>query len=95
MRKVLSILIFSAVAGFLAGCMGAGEQPQPAARAPQADPVLAGVVSGPTGTALTQEDRLVAGKAQYQSIVEGKRRYWRGKAGSFGYIVPGPMSAGV
>jgi len=30
-----------------------------------------------------------------QSVVDGKRRSWRGKAGSFGYIVPGPVSAGV
>jgi surface antigen len=94
-RKLLSTLIFPAIAVGLAGCMGAGEQPQPAAPAPKANPVLAGVVSGPTGTALTQEDRLTAGRAQYQSIVEGKRRSWRGKAGSFGYIVPGPVSAGI
>ncbi|MCC2098168.1 MAG: hypothetical protein KDJ29_14830 [Hyphomicrobiales bacterium] len=75
--------------------MGSGEASRPAANAPRVDPVLAGVVAGPMGTALTQEDRLIAGKAQYQAIVDGKRRSWRGKAGSFGYIEPGPVASGI
>ena len=70
-RKFLSLLVVCTLSAAVAACMGSGEASRPAANAPRVDPVLAGVVAGPMGTALTQEDRLIAGKAQYQAIVDG------------------------
>jgi surface antigen len=80
--------------GTLAACNGSGNAPEPAARAP-ADPFATGVVMGPLGKSLTEADRKTAGKAQYTAISTRKRLSWRGKGGSFGYIVPGAVSGGA
>ena len=95
MRGVLSFLVLLPLVGVLAGCGGAGNEAlSPAAKAP-ADPYVRGAVAGPVGRQLTEQDRLIAGKAQFSAVSEGKRKSWRGKAGSFGYIEPGAISSGV
>ena len=82
------------VAAALSACGGAENAPKPNATAPTADPYAAGVVMGPVGKDLTEADRAVAGKAQYNAISNGKRLSWRGKGGSFGFITPGAQTGG-
>lgn len=80
----------------LAGCTAnTSSPPQPAATAPQPDPILAGVVAGPIGQQLSPGDREIAGKAQLAAIVDGQRRSWKGKGGTFGFIAPSPVSSGL
>lgn len=100
MSKLLPALLSLSLAVSLsipvAGC-GGGEQPKPVAQpaAPRPDPVLAGVVVTPIAGALTPGDRIIAGKAQYNAVVEGKQRSWKGKGGTFGFISPGPARSGA
>lgn len=96
MQKIGMALLFVPLAVLVAGCNGPGSSAPVAATppAPRADPVLAGAVTGPAGQGLTAGDREIAGKAQFAAIVDGQRRSWRGKGGTFGYISPGPVAAG-
>ncbi len=73
----------------LAGCGGVGRSPTPVV---QTNPFLAGAVLGAAGKGLSDRDRKIAGKAQYDAISEGKRLSWKGADGSFGFILPGPVS---
>jgi surface antigen len=80
----------------VAALPGAGAPP-PAAGAPAepAAPViptgaaLGGVLGGPVGASLTDDDRAAAWKAQVAALSSGQRRSWRGDHGVFGYVAPG------
>lgn len=92
--KSILLLFLLPLAGIVSGC-GPESNPPVATAKPPADPYVRGVVTGPVGQQLTPDDRRTAGKAQYTAISEGKRKSWRGKAGTFGFIEPGAVGNGV
>jgi surface antigen len=50
---------------------------------------LGGVLGGPVGASLTDEDRQAAWEAQVAALDSGQRRSWRGAHGVFGFVEPG------
>ena len=50
---------------------------------------LGGVLGGPIGTSLTDDDRQAAWDAQVAALDSGQKRSWRGTRGVFGFIEPG------
>ena len=52
-------------------------------------PRLAGVLGGPVGASLTDDDRAAAWNAQVAALDTGQRRSWRGAHGVFGFVEPG------
>ena len=50
---------------------------------------LGGVLGGPVGASLTDDDRAAAWNAQIAALNSGQRRSWRGAHGVFGFIEPG------
>jgi surface antigen len=75
------------------GSVGA---PAPAAAPPElpAPPIptgaaLGGVLGGPVGASLTDEDRAAAWNAQVAALDSGQKRSWRGAHGVFGFVEPG------
>ena len=50
---------------------------------------LGGVLGGPVGASLTDDDRAAAWNAQVAALNSGQRRSWRGAHGVFGFVEPG------
>jgi surface antigen len=83
----------------LAGCSspgsGGGSPPvaalptQPAAPAIPTGSALGGVLGGPLGATLTDDDRQAAWDAQIAALDSGQRRSWRGSHGVFGFVEAG------
>lgn len=44
--------------------------------------------AGPTGAALSQNDRRAAGEAQLQAVESGAPKSWRGRDGAYGIVEP-------
>ena len=103
MRPTVLMIALASIG--LAGCQSVGSgggSPPPAAGAP-AQPVapaiptgaaLGGVLGGPVGASLTDDDRAAAWNAQVAALNSGQRRSWRGDHGVFGFIEPGAATGG-
>jgi len=50
---------------------------------------LGGVLGGPVGASLTDDDRQAAWQAQVGALDSGQKRSWRGDHGVFGFVEPG------
>ena len=50
---------------------------------------LGGVLGGPVGASLTDDDRQAAWQAQVGALDSGQKRSWRGAKGVFGFVEPG------
>ena len=55
-------------------------------------PALGGVLGGPVGASLTDDDRRAAWGAQVGALDSGQKRSWRGAKGVFGFVEPGAAS---
>jgi surface antigen len=80
-----------------AGSIGSSVAPAPAgipAPAVPAGTALGGVLGGPLGASLTDDDRAAAWNAQIAALDSGQRRSWRGAHGVFGFVEPGAATAG-
>jgi surface antigen len=53
---------------------------------------LGGVLGGPIGASLTEDDRGAAWQAQVGALDSGQKRSWRGAKGAFGFVEPGAAS---
>jgi surface antigen len=53
---------------------------------------LGGVLGGPIGASLTDDDRGAAWQAQVGALDSGQKRSWRGAKGVFGFVAPGAAS---
>jgi len=53
---------------------------------------LGGVLGGPLGVSLTDDDRQAAWQAQVGALDSGQKRSWRGAKGVFGFVEPGSAS---
>jgi surface antigen len=53
---------------------------------------LGGVLAGPVGSSLTDDDRQAAWQAQVGALDSGQKRSWRGAKGVFGFVEPGAAS---
>jgi surface antigen len=53
---------------------------------------LGGVLGGPIGASLTEDDRGAAWQAQVGALDSGQKRSWRGAKGVFGFVEPGAAS---
>jgi surface antigen len=53
---------------------------------------LGGVLGGPVGASLTDDDRQAAWGAQVGALDSGQKRSWRGAKGVFGFVEPGAAS---
>jgi surface antigen len=54
---------------------------------------LGGVLSGPVGASLAEDDRQAAWNAQVAALDSGQKRSWRGAQGVFGFIEPGAATS--
>jgi surface antigen len=54
---------------------------------------LGGVLGGPVGASLTDDDRQAAWHAQVGALDSGQKRSWRGDRGVFGFVEPGTTTA--
>src|SRR5271167_3946845 len=98
MRRTLIFMISIGSLG-LVGCSGVGSgggspsvaapPAQPAAPAIPTGAALGGVLGGPLGASLTDDDRQAAWEAQIAALDSGQRRSWRGSHGVFGFVEPG------
>ncbi len=61
---------------------------------PAGPPPPAGVIAGPLGAQLSEADRQTAFDAQVDAVENGKRKSWKGKSGSFGFIETGADNGG-
>lgn len=50
---------------------------------------LGGVLGGPIGASLNDDDRQAAWQAQVGALDSGQKRSWRGDHGVFGFVEPG------
>jgi surface antigen len=104
MRPTLLMIALAPLA--LSGCQSVGSgaaPPAPAAAALPAEPpapaiqtgsALGGVLGGPVGASLTDDDRAAAWNAQIAALNSGQRRSWRGAQGVFGLVEPGQTAGG-
>ena len=76
-------------AGSLAAPAPAVAAGEPAAPAIPTGAALGGVLGGPVGASLTDDDRAAAWNAQIAALDTGQRRSWRGARGVFGFVEPG------
>jgi surface antigen len=53
---------------------------------------LGGVLGGPVGASLSDDDRQAAWNAQVAALDSNQKRSWRGPHGVFGFIEPGAAS---
>jgi surface antigen len=53
---------------------------------------LGGILGGPIGASLTDDDREAAWQAQVGALDSGQKRSWRGAKGIFGFVEPGAAS---
>ncbi len=98
MRRTL-ILIAALASPGLVGCSSAGSGGgSPTVAAPPTQPpapaiptgvALGGVLAGPLGASLTDDDREAGWEAQIAALNSGQRRSWRGSHGVFGFVEPG------
>jgi surface antigen len=98
MQRTLIFMVFLGSLG-LDGCssVGSGGGPptvaippaQPAAPAIPTGAALGGVLGGPLGASLTDDDRQAAWEAQLAALDSGQRRSWRGSHGVFGFVEAG------
>jgi len=98
MRRTLIVMISLGSLG-LVGCSSAGPgggppsvaaaATQPAAPTIPIGEALGGVLGGPVGASLTDDDRQAAWEAQTAALNSGQRRSWRGSHGVFGLVEPG------
>ena len=98
MRRTLIFIVMLTSLG-LGGCSGVGSGGgSPSVAAPPTQPVaatvptgaaLGGVLGGPIGAALTDEDRQAAWEAEVAALDSGQRRSWRGSHGVFGFVEAG------
>jgi surface antigen len=99
MQRTLLVIMALGSLG-LAGCssVGSGAAPPTVAAAAPAEPdapaiptgaALGGVLGGPVGASLNDENRQTAWEAQIAALDSGQRRSWRGSHGVFGYVEPG------
>jgi len=75
-----------------AGAAASSVAPTPAETAAPAIPTgaaLGGVLGGPVGASLTDDDRAAAWSAQTAALDSGQRRSWRSAHGVFGFVEPG------
>ena len=73
----------------------AGAAPAPAGIPAPAIPTgaaLGGVLGGPIGASLSDDDRQAAWQAQVGALDSGQKRSWRGAKGVFGFVEPGATS---
>ena len=68
---------------------GASAPPETPAPAIPTGAALGGVLGGPVGASLTDDDRAAAWNAQIAALNSGRRRSWRGDHGVFGLVEPG------
>jgi surface antigen len=74
--------------------LAAGAPAQPATPAIPTGAALGGVLGGPVGASLTDDDRRAAWNAQVAALNSGQRRSWRGAHGVFGFVEPGAETGG-
>jgi surface antigen len=72
----------------------AGTPAQPATPAIPTGAALGGVLGGPVGASLTDDDRRAAWNAQVEALGSSQRRSWRGAHGVFGFVAPGAATGG-
>jgi surface antigen len=70
----------------------AGASAQPAQPIVPTGAALGGVLGGPVGASLSDDDRAAAWNAQTAALDSGQRRSWRGAHGVFGFVEPGAAS---
>jgi surface antigen len=75
--------------GSLAAPAPAVTAAEPAAPAIPTGAALGGLLGGPVGASLTDDDRAAAWSAQVAALDAGQRRSWRGAHGVFGFVEPG------
>jgi surface antigen len=78
-----------------AGAAASAVAPAPAGIPAPAIPTgaaLGGVLGGPIGASLTDDDREAAWQAQVGALDSGQKRSWRGAKGVFGFVEPGAAS---
>ena len=88
-------LLISALASIgLAGCQNVGSNGAPpvTGSTTPAGAALGGVLGGPIGASLTDDDRQAAWQAQVGALDSGQKRSWRGAKGVFGFVAPGAAS---
>ena len=100
----LALLMIALASVGLAGCSSVGSgggspvatsagagAPAAAAAAPSipSGAALGGILGGPVGASLTDDDRAAAWNAQIEALGSGQRRSWRGDHGVFGFVEPG------
>jgi surface antigen len=98
MRRTL-IVMTSLGSLSLVGCSSVGPSggppavaalpPQPVAPAIPIGVALGGVLGGPVGASLADDDRQTAWEAQIAALNSGQRQSWRGSHGVFGFVEPG------
>ncbi|MGA8173024.1 MAG: hypothetical protein WB816_19645 [Methylocystis sp.] len=79
----------------LSACSAA--KPPPVVSAPVVvapEPPAPGVVGSAIGRDLDEKDKAIAIAAQSEAVNSGTRKAWRGGHGAYGFIAPGPESAG-
>jgi surface antigen len=67
----------------------AGGPDGPATLAIPTGAALGGLLGGPVGASLTDDDRQAAWDAQVAALDSGQKRSWRGAKGVFGFVEPG------
>ncbi len=90
LRAVLATSLLCSAAG-LAACSSRPSPPAATVAVPQAAPTppAPGVVGGPLGQLLGENDRAAAIAAQQEAVSSGTRKSWRGEHGAYGFITPG------
>jgi surface antigen len=97
MRRTLTVMISLGSLG-LVGCSSVGPSGGPPAAVTPVQPAvpaiptgaaLGGVLGGPVGASLGDDDRRAAWEAQTAALDSGQRRSWRGSQGVFGFVEPG------
>jgi len=78
-------------AGAAASTVAAAPAGMPAPAIPTGA-ALGGVLGGPIGASLTDDDREAAWQAQVGALDSGQKRSWRGAKGVFGFVAPGGAS---
>jgi surface antigen len=105
MRPTLPVIALGSIG--LAGCQSVSPNAAPpsvaaapAVAAPTGIPApaiptgaaLGGVLGGPVGASLTDDDRAAAWNAQVGALDSGQRHSWRGANGVFGFVEPGAVT---
>ena len=85
-----------ATAPLLVGCRSVDAPPPGNSAGAQAIPAppAPGVIGAAIGQTLDDTDRTTAVAGQQEAVSTGNRRSWRGGHGSYGFITPGPETAG-